>query len=473
LRLFRPQEVAQPLLNPRNMSREEDDHKPSMDDPLLQSGQRSDGTGNLSGTGIIRRFMYFAVCFSVNHGCVTSVVGLASSVLPKKLAGTQLGTLYIVYSLTALFASAALVTTFGTKWSLFVSTSLYCTYVACFLLTNFDDETLKWTFALIGAIIGGIAAGNLWTAQGAYFGETVKAYSRATGEPTTAGTGKLAGYFATVYLLFECLLKLVTPAIKKSGGSNTLLFIIYSIISVTSASGMMFITDFSDKSEKKKNWSDACSSKKAAGAIKLLVSDPRMPLLYPVCATFGVLASFLNYYVNGEIVTATFGKTDGPVLVGYLGATVTAVAAICSFAFSFISNEYGKGMLLVLGQLCFFGEAFFCLVFTNEQIGNYLPLFVLYTVHGVGRAIYESTTRAVFADIWSSKDVQPFAFANIIISNGMVSAVMFFIDPYLSKGAMCGVGIGSAVCGILGYYFAQKYDSQEFRETVVIKEDVE
>ena len=144
------------------MSREEDDHKPSMDDPLLQSGQRSDGTGNLSGTGklsfshqklimfhtfslptcrrkssnaewkslgrdrsfnshaplfkcflvhfwgIIRRFMYFAVCFSVNHGCVTSVVGLASSVLPKKLAGTQLGTLYIVYSLTALFASAAL-----------------------------------------------------------------------------------------------------------------------------------------------------------------------------------------------------------------------------------------------------------------------------------------------------------------------------------------------------------------------------
>ena len=83
------------------------------------------------------------------------------------------------------------------------------------------------------------------------------------------------------------------------------------------------------------------------------------------------------------------------------------------------------------------------------------------------------TTRAVFADIWSSKDVQAFAFANIIIANGMMTAIMFFIDPYLSKEAMCGIGIGSAICGILGYYFAQKYDSQEFRETVVIKEDVE
>jgi len=333
-----------------------------MEDPLLSNEDNSRGYSindaadpDLTPGGVLWRFMYFGICFSINHGCVTSVIGLASSVLPDNLAGAQLGTLYVTYSLTALFGSAAMVTTFGSKWSLFVSTFMYCTYVACFLFATIDDVNMKWGFALVGAFIGGVAAGNLWTAQGAYFGETAKVYAEVTGEPTTVATGLLAGYFASQYLFFECALKLITPAIIAAGGSKEFLFAMYTILAVASAVGMVFIRDVSDKNQPKRNWSDACSAKKATGAIRLLVSDPRMPLLYPVCATFGVLAAFLNFYVNGKIVKPKFGVS----YVGYLGATVTAVAGICSLAFSRIANQYGKGMLLVLGQLCFFWRSTF------------------------------------------------------------------------------------------------------------------
>merc|ERR1712039_146822 len=212
--------------------------------------------------------------------------------------------------------------------------------------------------AIGGAAIGGIAAGNLWTAQGAYFGETVRVYIEITGMDSKEVTSTFAGYFAFCYLSFEVATKLLSSLLYLVG-SDALVYSVFSILAVGSAIGMVFIRDMSKIGNREDSSGDekksACTSEKACGAVGLLTSDKKMILMYPACMSFGVLAGFLNYYVNGTIVKDSIGKN----MVGYLGATVAGVAAVTSLVFGRFANAYGKGPLVILGQLCFFMEAAF------------------------------------------------------------------------------------------------------------------
>jgi hypothetical protein len=49
-------------------------------------------------TRAFRSFCLMAVCFSLNHACVTTVLSLASSELGTELAGYTSGTLYLCYT---------------------------------------------------------------------------------------------------------------------------------------------------------------------------------------------------------------------------------------------------------------------------------------------------------------------------------------------------------------------------------------
>merc|ERR1719323_989805 len=102
---------------------------------------------------------------------------------------------------------------FGSKWALVTGVFVYCFYVVSFAVAAIAPS-IQWPVAIIGAVLGGIAAGNLWTAQGAYFGETVKIYSQITGKDEKDVTSMLSSYFAFCYLTFEVLTKLLTSMLS-------------------------------------------------------------------------------------------------------------------------------------------------------------------------------------------------------------------------------------------------------------------
>jgi len=413
-----------------------------------------------------------AVCFSVNHGTVTALVALAAANLGDELGGTQSGVLYITYVFTALFGSAAFVSILGTKWALMFSTALYCSYVICFVICAIFPS-IKWPAALVGAFLGGIAAGNLWTAQGAYFGEVVQAYSQASGIESSQVSSTLSGYFAFCYLSFEVLCKLLSSLLyyynTSKASANTFLYIVFAILAVSSAIGMAFIKSFGKKTGSTNNPQKKCTTEKAFGAISLALTDRKMLYMWAPSASFGILSSFLNFYVNGTIVKDSVGKSN----IGFFGATVGGVAAISSIVFSWLAKKYGKGPFLILGQICFLCEAVFCLIFTNDQLGDWFPLFCIYTLHGLGRSTFEATMRATFADIWDDSDIQPYAFANIIISNGGASALCFFIFPHIPGNAEATVGVIGASLGIAGYLMARREMSGFHELQSVSAQDIE
>lgn len=424
-----------------------------------------------------------SVCFSVNHGCVTGLIGLASSNFPKVLAGTQLGTLYILYVITALFASAALVSIFGSKWALVTGVFMYCFYVISFAVAAIFPS-IEWPAAIVGAVLGGIAAGNLWTAQGAYFGETVKIYSQLTGKNDKDVSSMLSSYFAFCYLTFEVVTKLLTSILyfvnkdKSDDASDTFLYVVFSIIAVASAIGMAFIRNMAPQDSNgssANNPQKRFTTDKALGAIKLLTSDRKMLYMWFPCISFGILAGFINYHINGDIVKNADGI--GKDYIGFFGATVAGVAAISSLVFGWLSTRYGKGIFLLLGQVCFGLEALVVIAVPSSTLEAFAPLFLLYALHGMGRATFEQTMRATFADIWDDKALQPYAFANIIISNGGATAVCFFVFPYISGFAMGLLGVIASICGIIGYIMARS-ELASFHELddspiAVQKDDVE
>lgn len=69
-------------------------------------------------------------------------------------------------------------------------------------------EAARVAIAIIGGGVGGIAAGFLWTAQGAYFARSAKLYAAAKGVTFEEATTSFAALFGALFLGLELLLKL-------------------------------------------------------------------------------------------------------------------------------------------------------------------------------------------------------------------------------------------------------------------------
>ena len=76
-----------------------------MNDPMLPPPGT---TAAPMAAGLKRNFMKFAIFFSVNHGCVTSVLGISLAILGDE-GSYMSGALYLTYAATALVASGAII----------------------------------------------------------------------------------------------------------------------------------------------------------------------------------------------------------------------------------------------------------------------------------------------------------------------------------------------------------------------------
>jgi MFS family permease len=90
-----------------------------------------------------------------------------------------------------------------------------------------------------------------------------------------------------------------------------------------------------------------------------------------------------------------------------------------------LSRIRNNGVVLIGGAVCFFFVAFPFVVQPDATMWNLTGLLMIYTLHGVGRATFESTLKATFIDFFPTETAG--AFSNIILQSGLASAVGYFL----------------------------------------------
>jgi MFS family permease len=361
---------------------------------------------------------------------VTSCIGIATnqfgtdSKLGADLGTWQTGVLYTTYSLSAMFGATLVAKKLGSRNGVLCGMAIYVTYVTAFLIASVVEGNLRWYVAISGALVGGVGGGFLWTAQGKYFVSVSRAYAHSAGVPVESATSYLGGVFAFFYLYEEVLMKVLSTVITEFvDGSKAwvIVFAIYTAISVCACFGILLCHKFpveEDDESKSIFYKLTC-------ATRLLTSDPKMKYMIPLNAVFGATFGFMGAFVTGQVVH--FSGKD--VFVGEITAIPPAVAAVLSLVLGRVAQVTGKGPILVCGALSFAGFAASYLLFPGLEKG-WVFLTVGYTLMGFGRATFESTLRATFADFFV-EDTEG-AFANIILQSGLASALAFFLFPHFT-----------------------------------------
>jgi MFS family permease len=118
--------------------------------------------------------------------------------------------------------------------------------------------------------------------------------------------------------------------------------------------------------------------------------------------------------------------------VGLLVAIHTAVAAVSAVLFGRVGRRNNKGRILQLGSLCFAAVAFPFLLQPNFSRWNWGSLIAVYSLEGVGRATFEGTLKAVYADFFPYE--KEGAFASLILQYGLASSAAYFSANSFSCG---------------------------------------
>lgn len=382
---------------------------------------------------IICQFILFAICFSLNHGCVTGILAYVQ-VFFGDVAQISVAVLYGVYVGSALFMSALIVDWAGPKFSLLYGLTLYCIYVAAYAIGG-GFPSVQTPVIVGAAVVGGFSAGFLWTAQGPYFKAFADQYAKATNSPREKSTGMFAGIFAFVYLSCEVLLKLIAkPAFTppSDGSAVTLrspgvvaLFSVYAIVAIVACIGIMFVPEVPvDAKAKKVPW-----FQKFLSVLKLLFTNPLVVLLGPAQCCFGFCVELMGLYISVEIskCSGSFG-VDWFANLPWFATSIPAIAAIMQVPVGLLVKKFGDKAvagMMILGLLSFAAIGAICIWVTRDELAGWgYTIVILFVLQGFGRSAYEGANRATYAAMFTDEDASA-AFASITLFAGTASTIAY------------------------------------------------
>lgn len=388
---------------------------------------------------LFREFMLMSVTFGINHAAVTTPIQFATALLTEAIGNASNAVLYGTTLIVSLFCSNLLFSVLGAKRGLSISMLLYSIYVGLFAFSTSqcdkhkdDDpagncvEGTVWQApaALLAAFLGGCGAGLLWTCQGDFYAYISHELATAEAKPKESVTARLSGIFAFVFLLTECIARAMTTILTGKDYRIEISFAetFYIMSGMAFAATLVFFI-FASKMDRKQTANlNVCS--KLTAAVRLW-KDPKLWLLQSTNLTFGFAAAWNASYVNSNIIAPALGKS----YIGFNGALLSALAAVLSYIFGPMASRCGKGPILLVGAI-----AFLCLgIFSKwggvathaKDWGVAVLMFAGFM--GIGRAVYESTNKAIFADFFPGSQSAG-AFANVFVFGTASSTIAFVLE---------------------------------------------
>ncbi|KAL3765244.1 hypothetical protein ACHAW5_010863 [Stephanodiscus triporus] len=137
--------------------------------------------------------------------------------------------------------------------------------------------------------------------------------------------------------------------------------------------------------------------------------------------------SFASSILNGEVIQRVLSDPNST-YVGLYTAVTSLVAAGSSLIFGWMQTSRGrfrcgKGDALTIGASSYLTIS---LLFLFLLDWDRMTLLFIYTLLGIGRATYEGTLRAVFADFFPND--KEGAFGNVILFTGTSSTVGYVLS---------------------------------------------
>mmetsp|Transcript_755 Transcript_755/g.1140 ORF Transcript_755/g.1140 Transcript_755/m.1140 type:complete len:229 (+) Transcript_755:121-807(+) len=216
-------------------------------------------------------------------------------------------------------------------------------------------------------------------------------------------------------------------------------------------------------------------TKKVLSALELLFTNAKCALMIPTNFAFGFAAAFITAYIQGSVVSPVYGddhtddeisdsqsQHDSRVLL--YSSIAVGVATAMSMPFFYLKKKAGTPLVMVIGAVCFVFVALMSFLLEDGPLRHIL--WLVYIVYGCGRSIWESTTKAVFADFFP--DTPQAAFANIVLQSGLASTIAFFVFPDMSplqkEVTLGATAILGAICFLAATAIHKKEQSEEPEE---------
>jgi MFS family permease len=405
---------------------------------------------------ILLDFTLMSVLFALNRAAGTVALNNATARF-QAVGNIGVALVYLGYVFCAMTIASRICQKMGPKSALLVGLVAGCTYPAAFFFAvAFPDAGSA--LVIIGSALGGLASGEVWVAQGAYFSRAVEHYAAAAKVTPEVASGVLGGIFASVYVGFEVLMTgLSTVLLGSAGLSLEALFLIMGALAAgVCVLAQLFLLKIPPLVAPPPAPQNALLDDLLA-ALRLLRASRKMQLLYPFCIAFGFIDALTVTYLNA-IVESTLGTSA----LGIFGAIPPFFACIAGLPLGYLGGKLGKGPLLSFGGLMLLCVGGVVTVNTETGLQSYgWTLSVLFIVEGLGRGVFEATTRGVFGDFFP-KDSEP-AFANLIIASGTASGIASFLFirglmPQFVIGLICVI---ATVLGLVASVLAFRVHKSE------------
>lgn len=418
----------------------------------------------------LRRFAIFSFIMTANPCAALACLALATARLGQVGAWSS-GMLYFSYTLSSVLGATWVVKQLGGRNAMILGMSFYVVYVFCFWVAV-SYPLIEAPAAIGGAFIGGIGSGILWTAQGSYFTQAAEEHALYQGCEWADCTSALSGIFAFAYLLEETILHLSSYfLIEYLHMQWSTIFAIYAAIAIMSTIGMFWVKEYPRSRARAGDDKFQSQLYKITAAFHLLMKEAKMRYLVGLNAVFGFSGAFLNSFVSGQVIRIALNDVESKT-VGIFVSWGAGVAAVASLVFGKLTHDYGKGPVMIFGNIMFIFVALPFILKPNLEEWTWPLLLFVYAAQGIGRATFESTMKAVFADFFPYE--KEGAFANIILQNGFFGSIGYILTFQLTcsdLGPYCiEYGNGTlhnvltfeilvctaAICAVFGYWRASK-----------------
>lgn len=297
--------------------------------------------------------------------------------------------------------------------------------------------------------LGRLTHSTVWTAQGTCFAndEALQPMDCDDGDPAREeATSTLGGLFAAFYLATSVVLETSSSLLQGhflvwEFGEPVMdifsMFLLYASISLLTILAVLFVLGDPESASRHRRLSVGRPSlldvQSVGGKALTAVRIWRFPELWCLAftnLTFGFSAGFINGYVNG--VCTKVSPTFGPQSIGTLMALVSLCAAVCSLLFGCLSTYTGKRFVACIGAIAFGAIPLSTIIVPPTAENDYWgpALLLLYICQGVGRSVYESTNKAIFADFFQGSSSAG-AFANCMMQNGFAFFLSFLLQSVL------------------------------------------
>jgi hypothetical protein len=402
-------------------------------------------------------FWWFAVIASLNHALNYVVNSYATSLLSPSLGGIILGLSWVLNSVSGMTVATAIVIRFGFKYAMIISLFGYALQLGTLLWAVLTpDITTSWIVAIIGSVVAGFTSAIWWTAQGVYFDDVCV---RIDDVLTKGGFSKvsrveevraeIAAHWTFIYqmadiVVFLCLSVFpMTRVVSINGvlGGLTVLG------AVTAMLGFTFETV--GKGAVELSWSETAEA--IVAVPKQFRDDARVSLLAPFVFGFGITTAMFAYYVNANVVSDS--SDLGTVTLGFLEAWSYFVAVISAYPYAYVANNIKKGQdwVIQFGSLAFLATGAVVLGLSNSQLGTWQNILIAKGLYGLGRGVFEGSCRAVYATMFTGKDLTT-AFSGQTLSAGFSGGICFFLFGVLNRTSIAAITVINGVVAISSYF---------------------